>query len=233
MLIVQTTRREGVSYLEETLAQVGDVGGRMKLIVSDGPLPADFKTPRGWKVLELPKRGARATGWECLMRGLLSASSKDLILLQDDLEICQDGGHVMDRLVVPPTCIAATFYTPFSLPGVQPKSPGPARIIVMRASGTAQALKFPRAALEILCSLDPLKAPQVPPLEPHLFDDSLFSHARFSALPNVAHVMPNPVKHRGQISACGSTNRHHPQWTVDRDARFPGEPTTLPIVEPR
>lgn len=240
MLIIQTTKRIGVSYLENTLAQVGDVGGRRKMIASDGPLPDDFQVPHGWECIVLglsdddrargmTRRGARRTGW-CCMKIALDEGALDLILLQDDLEICEGGGLVMDQVIVPQRCIAASFYSCFAVPGFQPMQVGDPRMVLMRACGTAQALKLTSAAMKWACELDPFSAPNKDPLNPHLFDDSLFELARNSPFPDVAMVIPNPVRHVGRVSACGSMNKHRQQWSVEPGEKFPADPTSLPVV---
>lgn len=229
--MVQTTRRKGASYLSSTLRQLGRVGRRRHVIVSDGPLVEGFEPPAGWEVLERPWQGARATGWACLELAA-RAGVADAILLQDDLELCADAAQVLEGVVVPPRCIAASFYTPFALPGFQPAAPGRPRLVLVRACGTAQALKLPRAALELLAGLDPFAAAaafDVPPLEPHLFDDSMMAIARASSLPLVAHVLPNPVDHVGRISACGTQRPFRPLWTLGPGSSFGGDPCDLVV----
>lgn len=230
MLIVLTTRRAGAAYLAATLAALEYVGERRRLVVSDGPFADGFEPPRGWEALELgvAPLGARAAGWACLRLGL-EAGAADLLLCQDDLEICAFGGAVMNRLAIPPACMALSFFTAFDVAGLR-KRPRP-HIVVQRAQGTAQALKLPRAALEYLCSVNPFEAPDVPPLERHLFDDALFAIARASPLPYVGHVFPNPVRHRGAVSACG-TRRAFPQpWSLGREDAWPGDVAgELPLV---
>lgn len=233
MVIVMTTRREGVNYLPAMLATLGDVGGRRKLIYSDGPHAEGFRTPDGWSSVESRWAGARRAGWNCL-RLAHELDVESLILLQDDITVCQGGGAVMDETPVPADCIALTFYTPYPLYGFQPSDPGRARVMVAPAQGTAQALKFSRAALDFLCSIDPLAEAakqNISPLEPHLFDDSLFAIARSkeSPLRMVGHVMPNPVGHVGKVSACGTHRKFEPQWYVRVNERFPGVPSSLPV----
>lgn len=230
MLIVQTTLRKGVSYLADTLRNIGYVGAREKIIVSDGPLPEGFVRPAGWGVMELPWRGARLTGWACL-RLALDGDVSNLVLLQDDVVVCEGGGDVMDCAETPANCIATTFYSCQTLPGLQPLATGAARFIVIGASGTAQALKLPRRALEFLCTKDPRTAPNIRPAEPHLFDDSLFALARESPWPHVAHLVPNVVRHVGEISACGTQRPFRQPWSVKRGERFPGDVTRLAIYE--
>lgn len=231
MVIVQTTRRAGASYLADTLAQLGHVGSRRHMIVSDGPLPDGFTAPADWETAELPWRGARATGWACFKLAL-DDGCKDLVLLQDDLRICVGGSDVLDRVVVPPACVAVSFYTPFTPPGFQASNFGSPRLIQIRACGTAQALKFSRAALEYLCGLDPLTAPNIPPLLPHYFDDALFALARVSPFSFVAEVMPNPVEHVGAVSACGTKRSFEQPWVVPMHESFPADPAVLPVVPP-
>jgi hypothetical protein len=230
MVIVMTTRRpRGVSYMQDTLRSIGDVGDRRKMLVSDGPL--DDAPPAGWEVVSgHPWRGARATGWWCLGFALESGV-RDLLLLQDDIVVCDGGSQVMDECPVPGNCIATTFYSKHALPGLQPKSPGAARFIVIGASGTAQALKIPRCALEHLCKQDFHAAPNYIPDEPHRFDDAMFAFARESPWPHVAHLVPNVVRHVGQISACGSRTVFNQPWSVRRGQRFPGDVMNLPVHE--
>lgn len=227
MVIVMTTRRRGVSYVVETLRSIGDVGSRQKLLVSDGPMP-DVQV--GWPVLEYPWRGARATGWECL-RLARDAGVADVLLLQDDIVVCSGGSAVMDECPVPGNCSATTFYSKHALPGLQPKSPGAARFIVIGASGTAQALKIPRRALEYLCRQDFHTAPNYIADEPHRFDDAMFAFLRESPWPHVAHLVPNVVRHIGAISACDSRTVFHQPWSVRRGERFPGDVARLPVHE--
>jgi hypothetical protein len=229
MVIVQTTRRpQEASYIAHTLASIGDVGARKKIVVSDGPLPDGFVRPDDWMVVEFTWRGARATGWRCLQLAL-EAGADDLVLLQDDVVVCEGGGELLDRAPVPESCSAVTFFSGQTLPGLQPKATGPARYIVLGASGTAQALKLPRRALEWLVARDPFAAPNISPREPHLFDDALFAHARESPWPHVAHLVPNPVRHVGEISACGTRRIFQQPWSVRRGDRFPGDVASLPI----
>jgi|SRR5579872_236503 len=230
MLIVQTTRRQGVSYLEDTLATVGDVGSRDKLIVSDGLLPKGFRRPDGWRTVELPWQGARLTGWEC-MRIALMRGVKNLLLFQDDIVVCDGGGRVADECPVPDNAVAVTFFSANTLPGLQPKALGDPRLILIGASGTAQALKLPYRSLEHLCSRDPKKAPNHIQDEPHLFDDTLFAFARQSQWPHVAHLVPNIVRHVGEISACGTKRGFQQPWSVKRGERFPADVCDLPRFE--
>jgi hypothetical protein len=230
LLIVQTTKRDGVSYLDATLASIGDVGARKKIIVSDGPLPEGFVRPDDWNLVELPWRGARRTGWAC-MHTALAAGVDDLLLFQDDLVVCDGGSRVADECPVPAHAIATTFFSCNALPGLQPKDPGKPRFILIGASGTGQALKLPRRSLEYLCSKDPTKAPNHIQDEPHLFDDALFAFGRESPWPHVAHLVPNIVRHVGEISACNTRRRFQQPWSVRRGERFPGDVTNLPVHE--
>lgn len=229
MVIVTTTRRPlQISYVLDTLRSIGDVGSRRKVIVSDGPL--DVRVPDGWEVREHSWRGARATGWAALQLAL-DANVDDFILCQDDIVVCQDGSSVMDVCPVPANCVATHFYTKHGLPGLQRQAPGAARMIVIGASGTAQAFKMPRRSLEYLCSKDFHRAPNHVPDVPHQFDDAMFAFARESPWPHVAHLVPNVVRHVGEVSACGSLTSFHQPWSVRRGERFPGDPTKLPISE--
>jgi hypothetical protein len=230
LIIVQTTRRQGASYLAGTLSSIGDVGSRKKIIVSDGSLPVGFTRPDDWSIVELPWRGARLTGWAC-MRTALAANVRDLLLFQDDLVVCEGGGRVADECPVPDNAIATTFFSCCALPGLQPKAPGEPRFVVIGASGTAQALKLPRRSLEYLCSKDPTRAPNHIQDEPHLFDDTLFAFGRESPWPHVAHLVPNIVRHVGEISACGTQRGFQQPWSVRRGERFPGDVTRLPVRE--
>ena len=162
------------------------------------------------------------------MKIALERGVPDLILLQDDLEICKNGGEVMDKAIVPDNCIATTFCSAHALPGFQTNDKGKPRYIVIGAMGTAQGLKIPRRSLEYLCVLDPLKAHNIPPLEPHLFDDTLFAYARISPTQHVAHLVPNVIRHVGKVSACGSRNSIRPDWVLGRHEEFPADPTQLP-----
>ena len=228
MVIVMTTRRRGVSYVQAALQSIGGVGARRKIVVSDGPL--DVRPPSDWAVVELPWRGARAAGWECL-RIALDAGVADLVLLQDDIVVCDGGSSVMDECPVPDNCIATTFYSKHALPGLQPKNPGSARFIVIGASGTAQALKLPRRTLKYLCAKDFREAPNHIVDGPHQFDDVMFAFARESPWPHVAHLVPNIVRHIGEVSACGSRTVFNQPWSVRRGERFPGDVSALPVHE--
>lgn len=228
MVVVMTTRRpHGVSYLAGTLLSIGRFDAREMKILSDGPLTGS-PIPAGWSVEERPWRGARVTGWECL-RLALEADVEDLILLQDDIVVCDGGGSVMDECPVPDDCIATTFYSMSSLPRLQPKNPGAARLIVVQASGTAQALKLPRRSIEYLCQQDLHSSHGRIADGPHQFDDVMFALARKSQWPNVAHLVPNVVRHIGQISACNSKTVFHQPWSVQRGRRFPGDVMDLAV----
>jgi hypothetical protein len=229
VIIVQTTRREGVSYLADTLRSLNYVGSRRKIILSDGPLAEDFARPDDWAVVELPWRGARAAGWSC-MDLALSLQAVDLLLMQDDVIACDGGGSTMDRAPVPDNCIATTFYSCQSLPGLQPKALGDPRLIVIGASGTAQALKLPRRSLEYLCARNFHVAPNLQD-EPHLFDDALFSFGRQSPWPHVAHLVPNVVRHVGAVSACGTRRPFNQPWAVTGGGEFPADVTKLIVHE--
>lgn len=228
MLIVQTTRRDGASYLEATLSGLTTSRDKHRIVVSDGPLPDGFKTPYGWAAIELPKRGARATGWACMEIGM-DAKVPFLTLLQDDLVFCGDAPAVMDSTPVPPTCVATSFFCGF-LPLIQPRQMGEPRIVCVPAGMTAQALKFPRSSLEMLAGFDPQEAPGIKKW-PHYFDDAVFAYARESSTPNVAVLLPNPVRHVGEVSACGSKNRHYQPWFVREGGAFPGDPSSFDIFE--
>lgn len=233
MVIVMTTRRpHDVSYLAGTLCSIGNIGKRQKILVSDGPLPTSNEPPwnSGWQVLQYPWRGARATGWECL--GIArEAGVEDLILLQDDIVVCDEGNQVMDDCPVPDNCAATMFYTKHALPGLLQKNPGAARFIVIGASGTGQAIKLPRRAIEHLCKQDFHHAPNYIEDSPHRFDDAMFAFARESPWPHVAHLVPNIVRHIGAISACQSQTVFHQPWSVRRGERFPGDVKNLPVHE--
>lgn len=227
MIIVQTTMRQGASYLLETLRTIDTSGPGAHVIVSDGPL-SDATHHEGWETIELPWAGARATGWECMRLAILRG--EDLTLLQDDIEVCIGGTDLMNRTIVPDNCIAVSFYSGSALPGLQPKNHGEPRFIIMGASGTAQALKIPRRSLEFLCAQDPQQAPHVQ-LQPHLFDDAMFSYARQSDWPHIAHLVPNPVRHVGSVSACGTRRPFRQEWAVAPGETFPADVTTLPRYE--
>lgn len=231
MIAVMTTRRPtGVSYLYDTLRSIGSAGDRRRVLVSDGPLPPEAVVPDDWEVITHAWRGARATGWECLQLAL-AAGVKDLLLLQDDILVCDGGGEVMDACPVPDNCIATTFYSMQALPGLQPKGRGEPRLIVIGASGTAQALKIPRRAIEYLCRQNPRAAPNHVTDEPHLFDDAMFAFARESPWPHIAHLVPNVVRHVGEVSACGTRKIFHQPWSVLPGESFPGDVARLPVHE--
>lgn len=229
MIIIQTTIRQGVDYLLQTISQIKDVGDRQKVIVSDGPMLNRELVPKDWNIIELPKQGARATGWECFN---IAHKSKvqDLILLQDDILLCKNGANIMHKIIIPDSCIAVSFYTPFWFTGIQPTELGNPRFITLEACGTAQALKFPYIALEYFCNIDPLTAPNIEPLHPHLFDDALFALARMSSLHLVAQLLPNPVQHIGLVSACGTKGMHHQPWHVPQNEEFLADIQCLPVV---
>lgn len=229
MIIVTTTRRpQGVSYVTDTLRSIGDVGSRRKVLVSDGPLDVDV--PDGWEVRQHSWQGARATGWIALQIAL-DAGVDDMVLCQDDVVICEDGSSVMDTCPVPDNCVATHFYTKHGLPGLQKKNPGQARLVVIGASGTAQAFKMPRRSLEYLCAKDYKKAPNHITDNPHQFDDAMFAFARESPWPHVAHLVPNVVRHVGEVSVCGSRTKFNQPWSVRRGERFPGDVKSLPVFE--
>lgn len=232
MVIVQTCMRQGVSYLADTLRSIGDVETRRKFIVSDGPLPSVFDRPDGWTLIQFNWRGARLTGWACL-NFALDYGAEDLILLQDDIVLCEGGADVIDRCPVPDNCIATLFYSGSPLPDLQPKAPGDPRFIVMGAGGTAQAMKIPRRSLQYLATCNPNGAPNHIPPGPHLFDDVLFAFARESPWKHVAHLVPNVVRHIGAISACGTTRAFNQPWSVRRGETFQGDVMNLPVHEVR
>ena len=217
MIIVRTAPRTGgVSYLEETLRQVDATGKteRRKIVLSDGR----HASIEGWEVIELPAgTGSRRSGWAAL-KIALDADVEDLILLEDDLKLCTDGARVLYDTRVPEGCFLLTFVTPFPPPGFQPSMPGKPRVLMQHAGwfSGAQALKFPRASLKHACSIDPYSLP-IWNDTPHLFDDALTVVAKESSTPLVAMLLPNPVLHVGEFSAC---NRHggrslYQPWVVN------------------
>lgn len=226
MLIVRTAPRP-VSYLAETLRGLAGMP-RDKVVLSDGPCAEGVDVGSEWRLFELPpKTGCRLSGWKALKMAY-DAGVEDVVVAEDDLEVCEGGDLVIHSTPIPDGCFLMSFLSPFPPVDFQPKQPGQPRVLIQSAKyfTGAQALKIPRRALKLLVSIDPYQLGL--PGGPHLFDDSL-AHVARSTSADFATVMPNPIKHVGKVSACDRPGRHFYQpWYVKRDERFPSG--DLPVV---
>ena len=234
MLIVQTTRRQGVSYLETTLAGLEKMTELRKCVVlSDGPIEPGIDL-HGFELVELPKQGARATGWEAFKLAQ-RWNVDDVIVVQDDLALCADAAEVIHAAAVPAGCIALMFYTAYPPAGFQYSQPGEPRIVVgpaNRASG-AQALKYPRTSIDYFCSKDPFVDAAVLGVNStsrHLLDDAIFQLASISSMPDIGLVLPCPIEHVGLVSSVDPHLRHLPVWSVGAGKKFPTNVRELSII---
>jgi hypothetical protein len=212
VIAVVTCKRQGVDYLPATLAAVDASATGRRVLVSDD-LAYQPRCPSTWELVTFLKPES-VTGrpenrwalWKCFE--LAAQAGEDLIVLEDDLELCANAALRMEHIAVPDDCAFLTF---FSCHG-RGLATGIHRTR-MHSFAFAQALKFPaRTVLEMHAAFDEMAND---PRRPGS-DDCLQRMGSPRGWLYGTHY-PNLVQHVGDVSAVGN----HVQGSR-RSETFPG-----------
>lgn len=212
MICVVTCKREGVDYLPATLAAVDASATGRRVLVSDSLIHRP-SAPAPWELVTFRKPAQssnrpenRWAMWKCFE--LAAHTGEDLVVLEDDLQLCENTALVMERLPVPADCAFVTFFACHGKnlnKGIHRQR--------MHSFCFAQALKFPARTVD----------------EMHGAFAEMAGDPRWIGSDDSLRVMgckrrwlygthyPNLVQHVGDVSAVGN----HVQGSR-RSETFPG-----------
>ena len=200
MICVLTHARPGgASYLASTIKQIDATAAGVRIIVADDlEWSTPFQLPGHWRVHRFARPATERpqnkwATWECFR--LAVEAREELIILEDDIDLCANGARYMETAIVPQDSIVGSFYDPYFDAEV-PRGWWRQKMVDFRFG---QAMKFSRVACLTLLELRESMT-QIPRVGG---DDMLTVLGRRAGWTAAIHC-PSIVQHVGAVSAVGN-----------------------------